>query len=145
MKMTSIALKESHEKGGVVFREKDHARHFYILVRGRVRLGIGEAGRVVYTISGMGEAFGWSSLVGRDVYSASAECVVPTELYKIDREEFQRIAEEDTANGLIFFKHLAGTLGERLVNNYATLVLDKSIDAHSTHGTSETVQEMNGE
>jgi CRP-like cAMP-binding protein len=145
MKMTSISVKESHEEGGVVFREKDPATHFYILVRGHVRLSIGKAGRVVYTISGMGEAFGWSSLVGRDVYSASAECVVPTELYKIDREEFQRIAEQDTANGVIFFKHLAGTLGERLINNYDTLALGRSRDAHTTHGTSETLQKMNGE
>jgi CRP-like cAMP-binding protein len=145
MKMTGISVKDSHKAGDVVFSEGDHARHFYILLKGCVKLSIGKTGRVVYTIDGLGEAFGWSSLVGRDVYSASAQCVAPTELYKIDREDFQRILHEDTTNGLTFFKHLAGTLGERLISNYDTLGVARSSDAHSTHGTSETLQQMNGE
>ena len=120
MKMTGISVKESHREGDVLFREGDHARHFYILVNGRVRLSIRCTGRVVYTISNMGEAFGWSSLVGRDVYSASARCLIATELFKIDREEFDNIVEADPANGLVFFRSLAGIVGERLINNYHT-------------------------
>lgn len=145
MNITGISVKESHREGEVLFREGDEARHFYILVKGRVRLSIGKTGRVVYTISDLGEAFGWSSLVGREVYSASAECVVPSELFRIDREEFQRIVEEDTANGVIFFKCLAGSLGERLINSYDTFVLGQSGDTLATHGTTETLQQMDDE
>ena len=134
MKMTSISVKESHKKGDILFREEDPARHFYILVKGRVSLSIAKSWRVVYTVCDIGEAFGWSSLVGRGVYSASAECVEPTELLKIDKEGFLEIVEKDPANGLIFFKSLAGAVGERLINNYKTILFEESTDPHSTHG-----------
>ena len=143
MEMTGISLKESHKEGDILFREEDPARHFYILMNGRVRLNIGNSGRVVYTISDLGDGFGWSSLVGRDVYSASAECVEPTDLLKIDREQFLKIVEKDPANGLIFFRTLAGTIGKRLINNYKAILLGQSSAAHSTHGTPKTLQLMN--
>lgn len=145
MKMTRISVKESRKAGDVLFREEDPARHFYILVKGRIRLSIGKSWRVVYTVSDLGDAFGWSSLVGRGVYSASAECAEPTELLKIDREEFLKIVEEDPANGLIFYKSLAGSVGKRLINNYKANLLGQSSDSHSTHGSSETLRQMNGE
>ena len=134
MKMTGISVKESHKRGDVLFREEDPARHFYILVKGRVRLSIGENWRAVYTVNDLGDGFGWSSLVGRDIYSASAECVEPVELLKIDREEFLKIVKEDPANGLIFFKSLAGTVGKRLIKNYNTILTGQPSDPHSTHG-----------
>ena len=121
MEMTGISLRESHKKGDILFREEDPARHFYILMKGRVSLNIGKSGRVVYTVSDLGDGFGWSSLVGRDVYSASAECVESTELLKIDREKFLKIVEKDPTNGLIFFRSLAGTVGKRLINNYKAI------------------------
>ena len=71
----------SHEKGDILFHENDEARHFYILLNGHVKLSVGgEGGQVVYDVGQNGEAFGWSSLIGREVYSASAECVQPTKL-----------------------------------------------------------------
>ena len=101
-----IMTKESHRKGYFLFREGNKARYFYILLKGCVKLSIGETGHTVYTADHPGEAFGWSSLVGRDVYSASAECKEPTKLLKIDRQKLQKILEKDPANGLIFFKCL---------------------------------------
>jgi CRP-like cAMP-binding protein len=142
--LTGISVRESYEQGDFLFGEADDARYFYILVTGRVRLSIGSTGRVVHTVSDMGEAFGWSSLVGRNVYSASAQCMEPTELFKIDREKFEKIVEEDPTNGTVFYKHLAGTIGERLTSNYNTLI-GQSINDHSAHGDSETLQQMTRE
>ena len=34
-----LTVKQSLEEGEVLFREGDQARHFYILLKGRVRLG----------------------------------------------------------------------------------------------------------
>ena len=80
-------------------------------------LGIGETGQTVYTVIHAGEAFGWSSLIDRDVYTASAECIEPTSLMKIDEEKLLKIIEEDPTNGLILFKQLAVMLGNRLLQN----------------------------
>lgn len=140
-----LTVKESFEQGDVLFSEGDRASHFYILLKGQVRLGTRDTGQVVHTVSRPGEAFGWSSLVGREIYSASAECVQPTKLLKIDREDFQEILEKDPINGLSFFRRLAGALGERLINSYGSLGLAQSSEEHRTYGSSSTLQQSASE
>ena len=117
-KFMDICHMVSHEKGDILFHENDEARHFYILLNGRVKLSVGGGSQVVYDIGQNGEAFGWSSLIGRDVYSASAECVEPTKLLIADRIKLGKVLNDDPANGLIFVKQLAATLGNRLMESY---------------------------
>jgi len=117
-KIMDISHMISHAKGDVLFRENDEARYFYILLNGRIKLSIGESGQRVYDVRQNGEAFGWSSLIGRDVYSASAECVEPTKLLVTDRNKLAIVLDEDPANGMIFLRHLAATLGNRLIETY---------------------------
>ena len=115
----------SRDKGDVLFRENDPARFFYTLLSGRVKLSISQGGHTVHDTKQNGEAFGWSSLIGRDVYSASAECIEPTKLLITDSKKLTQLLEKDPANGLIFFKHLAATLGNRLLESY-TMISQKS-------------------
>jgi CRP-like cAMP-binding protein len=117
-KIMDISRMVSHEKGDILFYENDESRHFYILLNGHVKLSVGGGGQVVYDVGQNGEAFGWSSLIGRDVYSASAECVEPTKLLVTDRQELGKVLEEDPTNGLIFVTQLAATLGNRLIETY---------------------------
>lgn len=113
-----ITMEESYNKGDFIFHNGDRAGHLYILLKGCVKLSLGVDKRVVYVVSHAGEAFGWSSLVEREVYSASAECMEPTELLSIDRKKFEEIVEKDPVNGLIFYKRLARTIGNRLIHSY---------------------------
>ncbi|UCH20015.1 MAG: cyclic nucleotide-binding domain-containing protein [Deltaproteobacteria bacterium] len=117
--LTDISVKEVYEQGDILFRKGDPADHAYLLLMGRVHLKMGETGHVVHIVSRPGETFGWSSLVGRDVFSSTAECVLPTNLRKLHRDDLQNLVEKDPANGLIFFKRLSGMLGERLLESYA--------------------------
>ncbi len=117
-KIMDISRMISHEKGDILFHENDEARYFYILLNGRVKLSVGEGSQVVYDVGQNGEAFGWSSLIGRNVYSASAKCVDSTKLLITDRTQLGKILEEDPANGIIFMKRLAATLGNRLIETY---------------------------
>ncbi len=135
-----ITMKESHKKGYFLFREGKSASHFYILLKGCVKLRIGETGPMVYTVDYPGEAFGWSSLVGRDVYSASAECREPTKLLKIDVGKLQEILEKDPANGLIFFKRLAGTLGNRLLQTYKMMSVASQPEVSASFGTGQVME-----
>jgi CRP-like cAMP-binding protein len=114
----AIAQKESHAEGHFVFRLGELADHFYILINGQVQLSLGDSGHVVYTSSDVGETFGWSSLIGRDSYSASALCLQPTDLLKIERHKLQNLLERDKDSGYLFFKQLAGALGNRLLQLY---------------------------
>lgn len=113
-----ITIKESHEKGEFLFSEGDQATHFYTLITGRVKLSTGNTGEKVYTVSRAGELFGWSTLVDRDYYSASAECIEPTVLLKIERDKLYNLLEKYPKNGFLFYKKLAGVLGNRLIQCY---------------------------
>ena len=45
-----IAEKETHKPGYTLFRHGDRASHFYVLLKGQVKLTIGEIGHTVYTV-----------------------------------------------------------------------------------------------
>ena len=87
----------SHDQGDVLFRENDPAKFFFTLLNGRVKLSISEGGHPVHDTKKNGEAFGWSSLIGRDVYSASAECIEPTKLLNTDSKKLTLLLEKDPA------------------------------------------------
>lgn len=106
------------EKDDVIFREGDPADYFYTLIEGRVRLSVGDPPREVYTIDQAGEAFGWSSLVDRNYYSAAAECIEPTRCSKLERKKLEALLKNHPESGLVFYKKLAGILGHRLVQYY---------------------------
>ncbi len=120
-KFMDMSQMVSHEKGDVLFREKDPALYFYVLLNGRVKLGVGESEQMVYDVRQNGEAFGWSSLIGRDSYSASAVCIEATKLLKTNSEKLRKELDNDPANGIVFFKQLAATLGNRLLETYKTI------------------------
>jgi CRP-like cAMP-binding protein len=120
-KVMDVSSKASRKAGETLFREGDPAERFYILIKGRVRLGIGGVGQTVHTVNHPGECFGWSSLIERDVYTASAECAEPTELTVIGREDFKSVLEKDPKNGVVFLGRLAGLIAQRLVNSYRML------------------------
>jgi CRP-like cAMP-binding protein len=110
--------KETFDTGYLLFSEGDPARRFYTLITGRVKLSVGDENRTVFTVSRAGESFGWSSLVGRDVYSATARCSEPTTVIRIDCEDFWNICTRQPDDGMMFMKRLAALLGHRLVNSY---------------------------
>jgi CRP-like cAMP-binding protein len=135
--LMDIAEKESYIKGHFIFHKGDPATDFYILIKGRVRLSIGEAGGVTYTVDHAGEAFGWSSLIDRDVYSATGECLEETILQKFNKNKVHSILEKDPVNGLIFFKRFAGTIGSRLLWSYNMLTASSQAGISPSLGTEQ--------
>ncbi len=120
-KIMDIGEKESCRGGDFLFQTGDPARYFYILLKGAVKLRREEIGQTVYTASHAGEAFGWSSLIGRENYSASAMCTGPASLLKFDRDVLLKRIEDDPPSGMLFFRGLAGVLGNRLLNSYTMM------------------------
>lgn len=134
-----LATTESHKEGKLLFRAGSPANHFYILIKGHVKLTLGENGQVVYVVNKAGEAFGWSSLIGREVYSAAAECSSPTNLLKFERQELQKVLENDPENGLIFFKRLAMILGNRLLQSYDMISSAVRAELTTSFGTGQVL------
>ena len=110
--------RESHKRGDLLFKAGDPANHLYVIEEGRIRLSAGERGIVTQIVEKEGDALGWSSLVGRDVYSSSAECLTDSKLVKIPRERLNEIFDRYPVCGLLLFRRLAKMIGERLVQSY---------------------------
>jgi len=129
-KFLEAAIEESHAQGDFLFHQGEPALNFYVLAEGRVRLSMGPRGLLAYMASDAGDAIGWSSSVDNLAYTASAECLVPVKVLKIEKTHLDRILREDPESGMIFFKHLATLIGRRLVNSYKA--------ALSLHGERES-------
>jgi CRP-like cAMP-binding protein len=121
VEVLDIAEKLSQKEGDVRFGEGGPARHFYILLKGRVKLSLGETGPVVYMARQPGEIIGWSGLIGRDIYSASAQCMEETSLLKFKRDRFLEILKKYPHNEALIYKRLAHMLGNRLLELYPSI------------------------
>ncbi|MGW8194854.1 MAG: Crp/Fnr family transcriptional regulator [Desulforhopalus sp.] len=112
------AVKKTHPQGFMLFKKGDPAEYFYILVKGSISLHPGGETKTAYLVNHAGEAFGWSSLVGMDTYTASAECLRESVVMRFNKETVREMAEADPLNGMKFFRRLARMLGNRLVHSY---------------------------
>ena len=121
VEVLDISEKLSQNEGDVLFHEGDPAKQFFVLLKGRVKLSLGETGPVVYMVRHPGEIIGWSGLIGRDRYSASGECMEETNLLKFDRDDFLDILKRYPQNEALLFKRLAEMLGNRLLELYPTI------------------------
>jgi CRP/FNR family cyclic AMP-dependent transcriptional regulator len=137
---TDIGEKETYNAGHKLFLEGDSAGRFFVLLEGSVRISIGETGHTVYSVDQPGEVFGWSSLVGRDNYSASAECREKTMLLKIDVGTLNNVLERDAVTGMLFFKRLAGVLGNRLLQTYKLMSDTAGADISRSYGTGQVLE-----
>lgn len=125
--ISNIMIEESYQPGTLVFEAGAPAHNFYILVEGMVRLFIGTKAEISYTVNIPGEAFGWTGLVDRPVYTATAECGTPSKVMKIENESLDKIFQKDTASGMMFFKRLAGAVVQRLIHNYEAFISEGSL------------------
>lgn len=116
-----ISEKLSLNKGKIIFSTGETADYFYVLLKGQVQLSLGDSGPVVYQVRQPGEIIGWSCLVGRETYSASAECLESTELLRFDRESFLESLSKNPASEALLFKRLATMLGNRLLELYPSI------------------------
>lgn len=116
-----ISEKLSRNEGETLFNAGDPAHHFYVLIKGCVELSLRKTGPVVYMARHPGEVIGWSSLVGRDVFSASARCRESAKLLKFDRNSFLKLLQKNSSNEALLFKRLAEMLGNRLLELYPNI------------------------
>lgn len=134
-----IAESQTHKKGEWLFREGDPANSFYILLKGHIKLSLGQTGHIVYVVSNAGEAFGWSSLIGRDCFSASAECMAPSKLLIWDKNKLQKILEKNPADSLLLYKRLAELLGNRLLQSYTIISSVSPAETFASYGTGQVL------
>jgi CRP-like cAMP-binding protein len=133
-KILESAIEESHAPGDFLFHQDDPARDFYILTEGRVRISVGPQGLLAHVASDAGDVIGWSSLVGNNTYTASAECLGPVKVSKIEKYQLDRVLQEDPVSGMTFFRHLAALIGLRLVDSYKATLAAQGVREPGSYG-----------
>lgn len=139
-KFMKIAKKETCTPGHILYKEGDRADHFYILLQGRVKLSIGESGHTVYTVDRKGEVFGLSGLIGHEKYTAFAECRETAVLLRIKVKEIVKLLQDNAPSGLIFYRNLSGSLGNRLLQTYKLITGASVTDASGSYGTEQLLK-----
>jgi hypothetical protein len=91
MEVLDISEKLSRTEGDLLFLEGDPAHHFYVLLKGRVKLSLGDTGPVVYMVRHPGE------IIGLEILNKYPQ------------------------NEALLFKRLAQMLGNRLLELYPTI------------------------
>lgn len=139
-KFMKIAKEETCTPGHVLYKAGDRAIHFYILMKGRVKLSIGEEGHTVYTVDQQGEVFGLSGLIGHEKYTALAECRETATLLRIKVKEIVKLLQDNAPSGLIFYRNLSGSLGNRLLQTYKLITGASVTDASHSYGTGQLLE-----
>lgn len=107
----TIATAAVHQ---VLFRKGDRGRHFYGIVRGRVKVttASAEGGEVVFDIIGEGETFGELALLAGGRRTATVETLEPCEFIVIDRRDFLDLLRRDAELSVALLAQLAERLAE---------------------------------
>ena len=110
------------QEGSMVFQQGDLADSFYVLEAGGLSMQVAGLNRAVYHVEQPGAIVGWSSMAGRDNYTASAECIRPTKLFRINCQKLDRLLSRHPADGMLFYKQLSKIVAQRMIVYYQSLV-----------------------
>ena len=111
------------DAGDEVFREGQTAKNVYLVVSGKLSLELSPATayRKQLVSVGPGEMLGWSSMVERPQFAASAVVVKPTRLVQIDGERLRVMCDDDPQFGYEFMRRTMRVLASRLSATWTQL------------------------
>ncbi len=122
MKKESIKLisgmseKMSFKPGERILKEGQEAGHFYLIIEGKVSIGLrvpGE-GEIIFETIGEGEIIGWSWLIAPHIWRFNATAVDPTEVIAVDAHNLVELCEKDHELGYQLLKKMVHVIGDRL-------------------------------
>jgi CRP/FNR family cyclic AMP-dependent transcriptional regulator len=117
--LDAIAVQESIEKGAILIKNGDPAKYFYLLEEGRICIRAERKKHSVSFLHTPGDFFGWSCLLDRPAYSASAECVIPSRVVRIEKKKLDALFKKNCLDGLTFIKNFADIIGGRFLDTHS--------------------------
>jgi len=113
---TELAVNVACKQGEKLFDIGDPADRFYIILKGSVTMKRGDG--ELHTAKKAGEIFGWSALIDRPEYAASATCDNMTALLEIESEPYLELLDNFPQDKATMFERLAKMLGNQLLDVY---------------------------
>jgi toluene monooxygenase system ferredoxin subunit len=112
-RLTALARAEQHEAGAMLYRPGDPAEDVFVLDSGRVEFLLGRDARTALGgfMLNKGETFGWAALLdGYPQRIASARCLEPSTLLRINGKAALGVLESDPSAGFVVMRRLAGLI-----------------------------------
>ena len=132
--MANICSEKTYAKETVIFEKDEEADRLYILVEGTVKLKITNGGSITYTLSDLGDIFGWSCMVESGHYTASVICATDSKVIEIKREALDKIFNLYPHAGIQILKRLAGVFSKRITNSYQDLLSARRTETTPSYG-----------
>lgn len=100
----------------VIYEEGQEAKHFYMLLKGKVILEVEAAELIMISLEAIkpGYSFGWSALYPGSKYKTYAICVEPCEMMAVPGGRFLELLEENHTLGYRFMRGVSGILKARI-------------------------------
>jgi toluene monooxygenase system ferredoxin subunit len=120
--LSSLAKKERHPAGALLYRPGDPAEDFYVLDSGRIEFLIGRGDRAAPGgfMLRKGEVFGWAALLeGTPARIASARCLEESSVLRINGKAALGVLEADPAAGFVVMRRLAALIARYLASSGA--------------------------
>lgn len=120
------------QPGQVVFQQGTSADFLYILLEGKVVVNFKPYDGPLLTVANIlpGGIFGWSAVLGRQIYNSTAVAACESTAIRIKGDELRTACERYPATGVIILETLASAIAERLESTRAQIftMLSQSID-----------------
>ena len=120
--LSSLAKKERHPAGALLYRPGDPAEDFYVLDSGRIEFLIGRGDRAAPGgfMLRKGEVFGWAALLeGTPARIASARCLEDSSVLRMNGKRALAVLEGDAAAGFVVMRRLAALIARYLASSGA--------------------------
>jgi CRP-like cAMP-binding protein len=120
------------DAGQVIFSQGQSADFLYILLCGEVQVRYKPYDGPVLTVARIlpGDVFGWSSALGREVYTSSAEVSQGGAAFRIPAGDLQCLCDRNPQAGKLLLERLASVIAERLRNTHSSILalLSQGVD-----------------
>jgi CRP/FNR family transcriptional regulator, cyclic AMP receptor protein len=119
-------------QGAVIFEQERSAEFLFVLLEGEVVVNFKPYDGPLLTIAHIhsGGVFGWSAILGRQVYTSNAVAVQDSSILRIRGDELRILCMRKPETGLAILERLAGAIAERLNSTHAQIftMLTESMD-----------------
>lgn len=104
-----------YSAGEAILRQNHRATNLYIVVTGEVEITHKpyDAPEISVGRLSSGGVFGWSSILGREVYTSTVTAVEPSSVYRIQAYKLQQFCELHHETGVVLLEKIAMSVAQQ--------------------------------
>jgi CRP-like cAMP-binding protein len=123
--LARLAVPCTFSQEEIVFEQNQYAEFLYIVLNGEICIMFKPHDGEEITVARVTEGgiCGWSSVLGRAIYTSAAICTQPSETLRFRGRELQKLCESFPDTGIIIMERLAAVIAERLSNTNEKIML----------------------